>query len=264
MSRDDDGKNGVFGNLQTGGLWSHHIKNVVVDREFPPDGRRRRLVSYIGGLDLTFGRFDTPEHSLFRTLSTLHKDDFYQGCVLGSSSETGPREPWHDIHCCVEGHIAWDAARTFEDRWRRQAPATAGMAIRRMPAEEFASGEEERRILLAGREHWNAQFFRSMDERSVVYDALAGKEADFSLGSKKGRAVEAGIVRAYIHYIRIAERFVSILHSDKVFSSPNSIRRELGTFTNVDAATTSHAVLTRLLYFVNSGSDATLAQICLH
>jgi C2 domain len=210
VSRMDDGSNGLFGNLQTGGLWSHHIKCVVADREFPLDRGRRRLIAYVGGLDLTFGRFDTPAHDLFRTLSTLHKDDFHQGCVLGSTMLTGPREPWHDVHCCVEGGIAWDAARTFEDRWRRQAPKTAGAAIRPMPPEEFASGDEERHVLLTNPEHWNAQFFRSMDERSVVYDFPPAGVSEMSLGTKKGRAVEAGIVRAYVHYIRKAERMIWI------------------------------------------------------
>lgn len=38
---------------------------------------KRKIVAFIGGLDLCMGRYDTPEHSLFRTLQTAHKDDFY-------------------------------------------------------------------------------------------------------------------------------------------------------------------------------------------
>lgn len=38
---------------------------------------RRKIVSFVGGLDVCNGRFDTPKHPLFRTLKTLHKDDFH-------------------------------------------------------------------------------------------------------------------------------------------------------------------------------------------
>jgi phospholipase D1/2 len=210
VQRSDDGSNGVFGNLQTGGLWSHHIKHVIVDREFPMDVRRRRLVAYMGGLDLTFGRYDTPHHPLFRTLRTVHADDFWNGCFVGGSEETGPREPWHDVHCCLEGAPAWDVTRTFEDRWRRQAPKSAVTALRRMAPEEFVAGAEESALLARHPEQWNAQFFRSIDERSVMYDSPPPGSAAASLSSKKGRVVEAGIVRAYIHHIRKAERFIYI------------------------------------------------------
>ena len=36
-------------------LWSHHEKLVVVDQE----------IGFMGGLDLCYGRMDTPEHLLF-------------------------------------------------------------------------------------------------------------------------------------------------------------------------------------------------------
>ena len=32
----------------------------------------------------------------------------------------GPREPWHDVHACLEGQIAWDVYTNFEQRWRKQ------------------------------------------------------------------------------------------------------------------------------------------------
>ena len=38
---------------------------------------KRNIVAFIGGLDLCLGRYDTPAHSLFRTLQTTHKDDFH-------------------------------------------------------------------------------------------------------------------------------------------------------------------------------------------
>lgn len=38
---------------------------------------KRKIIAFIGGLDLCVGRYDTPNHSIFRTLQTTHKDDFH-------------------------------------------------------------------------------------------------------------------------------------------------------------------------------------------
>ena len=35
-------------------LWSHHEKSVIIDQK----------VGFMGGLDICYGRWDTPEHSL--------------------------------------------------------------------------------------------------------------------------------------------------------------------------------------------------------
>lgn len=37
---------------------------------------RRTVTSFIGGLDLTGGRWDTPSHCLFGSLEEEHKHDF--------------------------------------------------------------------------------------------------------------------------------------------------------------------------------------------
>ena len=39
---------------------------------------KRQIVAFIGGLDITDGRYDSPEFPLFKTLKTLHKGDFYR------------------------------------------------------------------------------------------------------------------------------------------------------------------------------------------
>ncbi|CAI7912346.1 unnamed protein product, partial [Closterium sp. NIES-54] len=41
-------------------------------------GGRRPLVGFMGGIDLSVGRYDTQEHPLFRTLHAEHQGDFYQ------------------------------------------------------------------------------------------------------------------------------------------------------------------------------------------
>ena len=41
-------------------------------------GNNRKVTSFIGGLDLCDGRYDTPEHRLFHDLDTVFKDDVHQ------------------------------------------------------------------------------------------------------------------------------------------------------------------------------------------
>ena len=35
------------------------------------------------------GRYDTRDHSIFRTLQTVHSQDFYSGCVPNAEKESG-------------------------------------------------------------------------------------------------------------------------------------------------------------------------------
>merc|ERR1719341_2113349 len=102
-------------------MYTHHQKSVVCDAPDPcaHDGRRK-LIAYVGGLDLTGGRYDTPEHHIFKTLKTDHNDDFRNSNAKSTPATTGPREPWHDIHCRVEGPIARDVLENFVERWVRQ------------------------------------------------------------------------------------------------------------------------------------------------
>ena len=37
-------------------------------------------------------------------------------CQAGTK---GPRQPWHDLHCKVEGPAAYDILTNFEQRWRK-------------------------------------------------------------------------------------------------------------------------------------------------
>ena len=40
-------------------------------------GNNRKITAFIGGLDLCDGRYDTPEHRLFRDLDTVFQDDYH-------------------------------------------------------------------------------------------------------------------------------------------------------------------------------------------
>lgn len=126
--------------------FSHHQKSIIVDScEVPSRAsgidngyshtngyhgeKRRRLVAFVGGLDLTDGRWDNQQHSLFSTLKSFHMTDFYQKC-FALDKNTGPREPWHDVHAKVEGPAAYDVLRNFEERWRMQAKKKGDMLVR--------------------------------------------------------------------------------------------------------------------------------------
>lgn len=58
-----------------GTLYTHHQKITIVDTQGPVN--KRQLISFIGGLDLCEGRWDTPAHSLFNTMPTVHKNDYH-------------------------------------------------------------------------------------------------------------------------------------------------------------------------------------------
>ncbi|RZC94077.1 hypothetical protein C5167_016770 [Papaver somniferum] len=98
--RDPDIGGSIIQDIEIQTMFTHHQKTVIADSEVPSGGsEKRRIVSFIGGIDLCDGRYDTQFHSLFRTLDTAHHDDFYQHCFTGSKlTKGGPREPWHDIH----------------------------------------------------------------------------------------------------------------------------------------------------------------------
>lgn len=115
-------------------FWAHHEKLCIIDH----------TLAFVGGIDLCFGRWDTPQHRLtddkptgFET-ADMPKDadhcqlwpgkdysnpriqDFYE---LDKPYEemydrnTIPRMPWHDISMHVVGQPARDLTRHFVQRW---------------------------------------------------------------------------------------------------------------------------------------------------
>ncbi|CAL4991348.1 unnamed protein product [Urochloa decumbens] len=178
--------------------FSHHQKSVIVDVAgggAAGGDRRRRIAAFVGGLDLTNGRYDTQEHSLFRTLNTAHSNDFYQGNLPGANdvSTGGPREPWHDIHCKIEGPAAWDVLHNFEQRGMEDVIAPPPAAI---------AGDQE---------SWNVQVFRSTDSSACDgFPKSPAEAANSGLVSGKDHVIERSIQDAYIHAIRRAKRFIYI------------------------------------------------------
>ena len=64
-----------FHDQEVGVIYTHHQKTVLVDAD--AGDNRRRIIAFLGGLDLCDGRYDTPRHALFRTLQTSHSDDYH-------------------------------------------------------------------------------------------------------------------------------------------------------------------------------------------
>lgn len=197
-------------NQYSAGFYTHHQKSVVCDADDPyqPD-RRRKLVAYVGGLDLTGGRFDNPEHQLFSTLKTDHDGDFRNSNAKSTPPHVGPREPWHDIHCRVEGPIARDVLQNFLERWRLQGkqeqdnwdPFNDLRLINNVNPDAASVMQDP------GKE-WNVQLFRSITSDSADLDESA--KDNLVLTSKKGRTVEQSITQAYVQMIRHAKNFIYI------------------------------------------------------
>lgn len=58
-----------------GSIYTHHQKCVIVDTQ--DHGNNRKITAFLGGLDLCDGRYDTPEHRLFRDINTVFHDDYH-------------------------------------------------------------------------------------------------------------------------------------------------------------------------------------------
>ena len=187
-------------------MYTHHQKSVVCDAPDPSaqDGRRK-LIAYVGGLDLAEGRYDTPEHHIFQTLKTDHNRDFRNSNLKSTPPTTGPREPWHDIHCRVEGPIARDVLENFIERWVRQGegppPLLDNNFCRHINPEAVSVCQDPNK-------EWNVQLFRSITSDSAELK-LEGRER-LVLTTKKGRLVDQSITQAYIQMIRHAQNFIYI------------------------------------------------------
>lgn len=214
----------VIRGVQVDAMLTHHQKTIVVDCD-SPGSQKRILASFVGGIDLCDGRYDTQDHSLFRTLNTFHKEDFHQPNFVGSSMKKGgPREPWHDIHCRLEGPVAWDVLYNFEQRWNKQVGKRflqMGKRFLYTPdelKERIAKPFEVMTTAAEEQETWNVQIFRSIDGGSVVVDGEPGigfpsdpnKAAQVGLICDRGNIIDRSIQDGYINAIRRAKNFIYI------------------------------------------------------
>jgi phospholipase D1/2 len=118
--------------------YSHHQKFLIVD------GR----VGFLGGIDLSYGRWDTPEFDVVVDPGAFVGNEMYNPCAvkLRSASESEkkifhqfdfnepyndvlidegcqPRMPWQDVHIQIEGPSVVDIHRNFVRRWNAHLKA---------------------------------------------------------------------------------------------------------------------------------------------
>lgn len=194
-------------------LWSHHEKMCVIDE----------TIGFMGGLDLCFGRWDTPGHVLIddgpnyadspdaKTLGqqelarsqiwpgkdysnqrvldfhTLQKpfEDMYDRSKV-------PRQPWHDIGLQIIGQPARDLCRHFIQRWNYLL-RTKNHSIKMpflVPAPDFTP-EQLQELRITGT--CEVQICRSV--------------SPWSMGISH---VEHSIQNAYIKAIQLSDHFVYI------------------------------------------------------
>ncbi|KAL2892325.1 Phospholipase D beta 1 [Bienertia sinuspersici] len=186
-------------------IYTHHQKTVIVDAD--AGNNRRKIISFVGGLDLCDGRYDTPKHPLFRTLETVHKDDHHNPSF---------QERWlraSKPHGIKKLKMSYDDALLKIER----LPDIVGIS-------DIPSVSED------DPECWHAQVFRSIDSASVKGFPKNPKEATCkNLVCGKNMLIDMSIHTAYVKAIRAAQHYIYIENQYFIGSSYNwSGNRDLG------------------------------------
>ena len=191
-------------------FWAHHEKVISIDH----------TVGFVGGLDLCFGRWDSPEHVLIddkplgfekgmdgrmiddpqvwpgKDYSNPRIHDFFE---LDKPYEDmydrkqTPRMPWHDISMALTGQPARDIARHFVQRWNyllRTKPPSKPTPIL-LPPPDFTAAELE-----------------SLNLNGTCEVQLLRSAGQWSMGLQD--KTEQSIQNAYLKCIEQSEHFVYI------------------------------------------------------
>lgn len=213
---------------EAGTIYTHHQKTVIVDAD--AGQHKRKIIAFIGGLDLCLGRYDTPTHSLFRTLQTTHKDDFHNPNFVGSVTGC-PRQPWHDLHSKVDGPAAYDILTNFEERWLRALKMNTLQKMKTSHDDSLLKIDRISDIIGIrevpcldehNKETWHVQIFRSIDSNSVKGFPKEPKDAiQRNLVCGKNVMIDMSIHSAYVKAIRAAQKFIYIENQYFLGSSYN-------------------------------------------
>ncbi|XP_047329162.1 phospholipase D beta 1-like [Impatiens glandulifera] len=211
-------------------IYTHHQKTVIVDADAGAGFNCRKIIAFIGGLDLCSGRYDTPAHPLLKTMKTVHKDDFNNPNFTGPS-EGCPREPWHDLHSKIDGPAAYDILTNFQERWLRASSLRRFSKIKRQGEDALLKIESIHEIIGMNdlpclKEDdplgWHVQIFRSIDSNSVKGFPKDPKEATMkNLACGKNVLIDMSIHSAYVKAIRSAQHFIYIENQYFLGSSYN-------------------------------------------
>lgn len=159
-----DDQNTITQKLGKSGLFTHHQKFIILDAESQSGNGEREIMVFLGGLDITDGRFDNQQHSLFKTLGTIHKGDAYNKCVAIDTENYGPRQPWRDIHCSLVGPGVMDVVENFTGRWTKQC----AKHIDRLVDLSYIGLDKPPRY--ESTNMWATQVFRSIDSRCTTFN----------------------------------------------------------------------------------------------
>ncbi|KAL4586048.1 hypothetical protein LXL04_010679 [Taraxacum kok-saghyz] len=222
---------------EVGTIYTHHQKTVIVDAD--AGNNKRKIISFIGGLDLCNGRYDNPNHPLFKTATTIHADDFHNPTFTGNNLVGCPREPWHDMHSKIDGPAAYDIMKNFEERWLKASKATgvkklkamydeALVKIQNMP--QFLTVNDQPCLSDQDPEGWHVQIFRSIDSNSVKgFPKNPQQATSKNLYCGKNVLIDMSIHNAYVTAIRGAQHFIYIENQYFIGSSYNwSSNKDLG------------------------------------
>ncbi|KAF8426974.1 hypothetical protein EV426DRAFT_427788 [Tirmania nivea] len=189
-------------------FWAHHEKILVVDH----------VVAFVGGIDLCFGRWDTPQHSLRDDRPTGFDDskgdpdnfqlwpgkdysnprvqDFYgldKPYEEMYDRSKVPRMGWHDISMQLVGQPARDLTRHFVQRWnyllRQRKPSRPTPVL--LPPPDFT--EEE---------------LQSLGIEGTCEIQILRSSCAWSMGTPY--VVEHSIMNAYLKAIETSDHFVYI------------------------------------------------------
>ncbi|KAI9118112.1 hypothetical protein K1719_010444 [Acacia pycnantha] len=172
----DDGRSIIQG-FEISTMFTHHQKTVIVDSEVNGGGggsQRRRIPNFPGA----------------------------------SIKKGGPREPWHDIHCKLEGPVAWDVLFNFQQRWEKQVGKRFLLPSRLLdqilvPQFNTETGND--------RDAWTVQLFRSIDGGAASgFPQDPSKAYEVGLVSGKDNVIDRSVQDAYINAIRRAKNFIYI------------------------------------------------------
>ncbi|KAG8092346.1 hypothetical protein GUJ93_ZPchr0012g19242 [Zizania palustris] len=210
---------------ETGTIFTHHQKTVIIDAD--AGNYRRKIIAFVGGLDLCGGRYDTPRHPLFRTLQTFHKEDYYNPNFAPVDAR-GPREPWHDLHSKIDGPAAYDVLQNFQERWLKASKRHGIKKLAKSYDDALLSIERIPDIISINdamdndQESWHVQVFRSIDSNSAKGFPKDPREATRkNLICGKNVLIDMSIHTAYINAIRGAQHFIYIENQYFIGSSFN-------------------------------------------
>ncbi|KAK6463764.1 phospholipase D [Scheffersomyces coipomensis] len=200
--------------LQNTYFWAHHEKICVIDS----------TVAYVGGIDMCYGRYDTPDHVLvddsnlnfdsfvaedrvttdeFIKFQTFTGKDYSNPRVKDFSSlerpyetmydrNTTPRMPWHDVHMVTAGQVAVDLGRHFVQRWN--------YLLRQKRPSRFTP-------LLTPPSDMSDEYAKELGLNGTCEIQIVRSAGSWSLGLKDH---EQSVQNAYLKLIETSEHFVYI------------------------------------------------------